>query len=213
MRDRPIRGLSGARCIRCRANLGACVCDVVAHLGPLTSPSEVHLILHLTEAHKSTNTGWLATTLLGGHIHPAGLDLPEPPLPDDALLLTPDATRTLHADDAGRPLVLLDAAWRPARRLRRKLATLRARDTVKLPDGATGTYTLRSDARAHHLSTAEAIARALGILGAPETEAALLELFAVFVERNLRVRGTPRAGAHVAVGGPPKNDGERSGHS
>lgn len=44
-------------------------------------------------------------------------DLPEPALLDDALLLTPDASRPLREGDAVRPL--LDAAWQ--RRLRRKL--------------------------------------------------------------------------------------------
>jgi DTW domain-containing protein YfiP len=194
MRERPIRGLCGARCIRCRTHLDACVCDVIATMPALRSPSRIHLLLHLSEGRKSTNTGWLATTLLGGAVHPVGRDLPEPTLPDDALLLTPDASRTLREDDAGRPLLVLDAAWRPARRLRRKLHTLHTRDTVALPESLVHErgYALRHDARESHLATAEAIALALGILGAPETERALLGLFAAFVERGLRVRGLPR---------------------
>ncbi len=192
MRERPIRGLRGARCIRCRANLDACVCDLLDALPPLACPSPIHLLLHHVEARKSTNTGWLATKLLGGAVHLVGASLPEPSLPADALLLSPDAPRALERSDAGRPLVALDAAWKPARRLRRKLATLRARDAVALPPGAIGAFTLRHDAREGHVSTFEALAIAQGILGAPRTEHALRAVFEAFVARSLRVRGVPR---------------------
>ncbi|MEZ4250405.1 MAG: DTW domain-containing protein [Polyangiales bacterium] len=189
MRERPSRGLRGARCIRCRANLDACVCDVIATLPTLRVPSPVHLLLHPGESQKSTNTGWLATQLLEGTVTIVGRDLPEPVLPQGTLLLTPDATRVLNASDAGVPLAAIDAAWKPARRLRRKIATLRNLDAVALPEGAIGRFALRHVAREGHVSTAEALALAMGVLGASETEEALLQVFDAFVTRNLRVRG------------------------
>ena len=59
-----------------------------------------------------------------------------------------------------------------------------------LPPGAPSTYRLRHEARPGGLATAEAIARAFGLLEGPEVEAALLRVFRAMVERTLWSRGT-----------------------
>ena len=80
------------------------------------------------------------------------------------LLLAPDAP-PLTAVDAGRPLLLLDASWRHAGRMRKAIEPVEARS---IPPGWQTTYPRRS--KIHEdpdtgLATVEALFAALCVLG------------------------------------------------
>lgn len=196
-REGPIRGLAGACCVRCRVRLEACVCDVLAaHAGEggLATGTPLHLVLHAGEAKKSTNTGYLAARALAGSVvHLHGREgraiAPRP----RALVLTPEG-RPLAARDAGRPVFVIDAAWRQARRMRRKLPALVEAEPVRLAPGPPSRYALRVGPTPAHLSTLEAVARAWGVLEGPAHREALEAILDVFVERSLALRGVKRSG-------------------
>lgn len=138
--------------------------------------------MHPNERYRTTNTGFLAVRALDGALHEG-----EESVPPAALVLQPGG-RALTPEDAGRALVVVDGAWRQARRLSRRLLT-RGHRTVGLPPGPPSRYSLRSGPTPAHLSTLEAVARACAAVGAPEVAERLEALHATFVRRALAVRG------------------------
>lgn len=100
------------------------------------------------------------------------------------LLLAPDAA-PLTAADAGRPLLLLDASWRHAARMRRTVEPVEARS---IPAGWQTAYPRRSKIHADPgtgLATVEALFAALCVLGFRDD--ALLRFYpwrAAFLELN-----------------------------
>lgn len=181
---KPIRGLRGARCIRCRVRMEACVCDV---LPQLSTSAPVHVVAHENERRRSTSTGYLAArALVDGAYHCHTDELPSF---EGALVLVAGAGRELNAADRGRPLVALDGSWRQARRMFRKMAALRSAHAVRLPAGVASRYVLRSETVRGGVSTLEAIAQALGVLEGAGHERVLRELLEVFVARQRKLRG------------------------
>jgi DTW domain-containing protein YfiP len=73
---------------------------------------------------------------------------------------------------------------------------------VTLPRGAPSRYRLRAEAHEEGLATAEAIARAYGILEGPDVQRAIEAAFSAMVERTLWVRG--RVLTEEVTGGIPE---------
>jgi DTW domain-containing protein YfiP len=82
-----------------------------------------------------------------------------------------------------RQLVVLDATWSQARRMFRKLAGLRGLPLLRLPDAPMPAARLRASPAPGHVSTIEAIARALRLVEGEAAAAPLEALFAVAVAR------------------------------
>ncbi len=179
-------------------HLPLCVCALVPTLPTRT---RVVLIIHRNEARKPTNTGQLALACLPNSEQIVrGIRDGQPPArfvpPPDSLPLflyphesaTPLATYTAHE----KPITLIvpDGNWRQAGKVHARMEGLAEVPYVSIPDDAATAYRLRAETHEHGLATLEAIARALGILEGPTVRAELERVFAVMVERTLKLRGT-----------------------
>lgn len=191
VRSRTPPDLSGL-CPRCFLRADLCLC---AELVCLRSNTEIVIVRHVSEERLTSNTGRLAALLLSTvHIVPYGGGEPfdEGPLGgDNTWLLNPDAA---SAVPRGRPqrLVLLDATFRQARRMYRKIPALRHLPQYALPEPERRTPGRRRAHRSDGLSTIEAIATALGQFESPELAAPLLSAYAEFVRRADISRGRQR---------------------
>ena len=172
--------MRGARCIKCRSRLTTCMCDVLPHLKP---PSPFHFVVDPEEERRTTNTGWLARSALGGTWT---VGRPET-VPSNALLLFPGAARRLSPADAGAPIIVVDGTWRRAKAHARSLPLVTL-PLVSLPTDAPSAYPLRQGRREGRLCTLEAVARAVRALGAEQDASALEELLRIFVERTVQLR-------------------------
>ena len=194
----------GARCPRCRLFQRVCICSIVPRL---EMPTRLVLLMHRDEERKPTNTGRLCTLALpNSEIVVHGVEGAETQLSfaQEPILLFPGPDARPIADYAGRAVTLIvpDGTWRQAAKMKKRIPALRDVPTVSIPAGEETQYRLRAERREGGLATAEAIARALGVLEGPLVEAALLELFHIMVERTLWVRG--QLGAHQVRGGIPE---------
>lgn len=180
---------------------GLCVCALIPH-PRLSTRTRLVLVIHRDEVRKPTNTGRLAAeclaaseTIVRGHEHAP----PPPPATWGArpVLLFPDPDavaldRLVDGAGGGEPLTLIvpDGTWRQAQRVRTRVAGLDGVPCAVLPPGPPSRYRLRHEPRPGGLATAEAIARAFGILEGAEVEAAITRVFRAMVERTLWSRGT-----------------------
>jgi DTW domain-containing protein YfiP len=185
-----------------------CVCALIPRLETRT---RLVLFLHRSEDRKSTNTGRLAAECLArsevivrGH-----QDRPSPPWTCDdgsqPLLLFPfenaePITRYVASD---RPVTLLvpDGTWRQASRVRARVPGVSAIPCVTLPPGPPSVYRLRADVHEGRLATAEAIARAFGVLEGDHVREAIEYVFRAMVERALWARG--EIATELVTGGVP----------
>jgi DTW domain-containing protein YfiP len=107
-------------------------------------------------------------------------------LPDltGAWLVYPVGEPTLACPDPPpAQLVFLDATWSQARRMFRKLDALRGLPVLHLPVAPMPAARLRESPAPGHVSTIEAIARALRLVEGEHAAAPLEQLFAQAVER------------------------------
>jgi len=184
------------------------LCDLLPRLPTRT---RVVLLLHQLELHKTSNTGQLALSCLPNSelVVRGGPD----PLERDwsresqAVLLFPhaDAQPLAQWRDAEQPVTLVvpDGTWSQAVKARRRVPGLLALPCAFLPPAAPSRYRLRVDPRAGHISTLEAIARALELLevdGSAVREQ-LEFLQQIMVERSLWATG--RLPTHLVTGGIP----------
>lgn len=154
--------------------------------------------MHVFEDRKSSNTGRLAAQCLSnseivlhGQEGAAPFELTLPAGTQPLLLFPSEEARSLEEyRNRDEPLVLVvpDGTWRQANRLKNRVLRQYAMPSVLAPPGQPSAYRLRSGARQVGLSTLEAIARALGALESRAVEAALLDVFRIFVERSLLAR-------------------------
>jgi DTW domain-containing protein YfiP len=162
------------RCATCLAPLDACFCAAIPHV---PSRTRVVVVRHVAERRKVSNTGGLASRVIGGrlvdHGGPGGPtdvgDLGDAP----ALLFTGGRTADWTPPSA---LIVLDGTWGQVRAMRRRIPRLESLPVLSLP----GVGTRRRMRRQHlpeGLSTLEAIAAALDELGEPEPAAALRSAF------------------------------------
>lgn len=170
----------------------------------MATRTRLALILHQREWKKSTNTGRLALLALDNACHLlrgqpetpldlAALDDPARRLlllfpREDAVPLTP----ALVAEDP-RPVTLVvpDGNWSQARRVVRREPLLASTPAVLPPPGPPTRYRIRDETTEEGMATAEAIARALGVLEGLEVQREIERLFDLMVERTLATRIGP----------------------
>lgn len=171
----------------------------------MTLTTHLAIVMHQREVEKPSNTGGLALQLFpnssrfirGLRDQPLDLsvlDAPERRLwvlfPSDKVeVLTPEMV-----EEDPRPITLIvpDGSWTQARRVMRREALLSEARHVVPPPGEASRYRLRHEHVEGGLSTAEAIARALGVIEGHEARAALEGLFELKVQRVLRERSKRR---------------------
>ncbi len=132
-------------CIRCRMHASLCLC---ADIHPITTRTQVAIIMHETEQWRTSNTGYLATLMLPNsvlRIHGERgrmLDVHDWFEPTHrAFVLFPDAharvldARLAEEDDRPIRLIVPDGTWRQARRMVRRVAGLAKVPRVTLPEG------------------------------------------------------------------------------
>jgi len=163
-----------------------CICD---ELPLLELPFELVVVQHAAEKNSLSNTGTLAARVFrpsrvvaypGDEAMAAG-----PP----GLLLYPqsDAEPLSPAHLARMErLVVLDATWRRARRMYRKIPALRGLRTVAVV-GVEPRWILRRPPAPGRLNTAEAVAGALSALGLGEPAERLRRVLDDFMPRAMHV--------------------------
>ncbi len=171
----------------------------------MTLGTHIALVMHRREVNKPSNTGGLAMQLFpNSRRYVRGLtqgsaDLGDLEAPDRRTwLLFPSEqaevlTRELVTED-DRPITLVvpDGTWAQTRRaVRREPVMCRARH-VLAPPGPRTRYRLRQEHVHGGLATAEAMARALGVIEGEAAQRALEQLFEAHVERVLRERSHRR---------------------
>lgn len=191
------RGMRSPRCRRCRLTPDLCLCP---GLGPRPARTRVRLVVHQLELDRASNTGWLVAEMVAGvvvQVH--GRDrhgqVPSPPRPlrPRVLVLHPDG-RPLRDDDAGDDLELVvpDATWAQARRMIHRVPVLRDAEPVRVAGRGPQAYVRRGTPG--QLCTAEAVGRALHLLGDEHAAEGLLEQLATWTQRSLEVRRGLSAG-------------------
>jgi DTW domain-containing protein YfiP len=167
---------------------------------PLETATELALVMHRREVKKSTNTGHLALKCLGNsRLFVRG----EPNAPADLRPLEATPTRLLlfpredaveltqeFVDSLERPITLIvpDGTWSQARRMVRRETVLAGAIAVLPPLGPATRYRLRHEHVDGGLATAEAIARAFGVLEGDEVRAHIERAFEAMVSRTLETR-------------------------
>jgi DTW domain-containing protein YfiP len=203
------------RCPRCAFPPDACIC---AEIPLLASRARVVVIRHAAERVRTTSTvRWAALALdrcevLDHGVRGAPLDLSRIPLRGAAVLFPspggpaarrpsgppaigipagdpPAAPPAVLPDPAPDALVVLDGSWAQARRMLQRIPPLRSLPRLSLPvrDAAR----LRRPTVAGGMSTLEAIAGALELLGDVEAARGLEALHRLAVARSLRLRWAP----------------------
>jgi DTW domain-containing protein len=181
-----------------------------AQLPRIETRTHVDVIMHGLEQRKSTNTGALALQVFASSkLHVFGNDLPklvDDPWPAGAtpVILFPVAgAQPVHEfrDVVDKlALIVLDANWRQANRLRKRFAT---RNIPFVSVEAKGAYKLRHSPHEGGLSTYEAIAHALAALEPDRVDVdAAIAAFRIWQDRLLWTRGAIATGA--VEGGIPE---------
>ena len=157
------------------------------------SPVRFHIVRHVLEGRKSTNTVRVA----GLAIAPCEiLDYDGPDEALDAQLATLSEACLLFpgGDTPSTPLavknvVVLDGTWRQARKMFRKLPALSKMPRLSVPTPPVAPRRLRHSDDDSHMSTLEAMAQAIGYFGQAADAEALHQLHRLWVERTLIGRG------------------------
>jgi DTW domain-containing protein YfiP len=166
-----------------------------SQLTSVRSTIPIVIVRHVREARLTSNTARLAALMLDSvQIVPYGGSEPfdEGLLrADDAWLLFPDANSSASRSRPQR-LVLLDATFRQARRMYKKIPALHRLPKCALAVPDEPTPGRRRSPRSDGLSTIEAIALALARFESPELAAPLMDAYAEFVRRADLARGRKR---------------------
>ena len=144
----------------------------------------------------TSNTGRLAALILPNcSIVDVGSELPF-----DADVLTPEDSWLLYPGHNAVPsgpkpqcLVVLDASFRRAKRMYKRIDLLRRLPELALPSPIEVPHRLRQPPRDDGMSTIEAIAAGLSLVEAEEHGRVLLATFAEFVRRADAAHGRRRA--------------------
>jgi len=190
MRSSTPADLAG-RCRGCYLPLALCLC---AEAPQVDTRTDVFVIRHHKETHKSTNTARIAGLALKRcRIVPYGAPgvafepsvLAEP----NTWIVFPEAPAP--APDAPPPerLVILDGSWAQARRMYQRIPGLLRLPGIALPPPAPDTRRLRQPPHPYGMSTVEAIAGALALLEGEEVARPLYALHELMIDRVLSCRG------------------------
>jgi len=207
------RGKSVVRCQICQLSIKACLC----HWRPETTIScEFILLMHREELFKPTNTGRLIADIFPQQtqafcwqrIEPdAGLIsiLNDPQrinllvFPDDSVESPKPSSRpeTVTIDDAFAQshqnkiitFILLDGTWKQSGRMFHLSRWLDNIPCVYLPDVTTKSYAVRKSHQDNYVSTAEAAAVCLDLMGETHSAHLLRNYFHLFNVHYLATRG------------------------
>ncbi len=175
------------RCQRCLFPPGHCLCPEVPRI---ETRARFILLRHAAEMARPTNTArWAALALPQARL----LDYALPGRPfDDAPLrgegtwvLFPSPGASARPAEPPRRIVVLDGTWSQARRMLQRIPALRAVPRLSLPPPS-ARRRLRRPTVVGGMSTIEAVAEALRLLGEPE---AALSLEALHARALLRAEG------------------------
>lgn len=190
----PHAAVPAGRCPRCAFPPEACLC---AEIPRLAIPWRVVILRHASEIPRMTNSGrWAALALEGAVLHDHARD--ERPASDEALraLVGPEPAALLFPSPHGegrppaglRTIVVPDATWSQARRMVQRLGPLQRLPRLSLPPPPPA-LRMRQPPVAGGMSTLEAVAAVLELLGDAAAGARLRALHAAAVERTLRLKG------------------------
>lgn len=167
----------------------------------MQTETRLALIWHRDEERKPTNTGRVAVnSLVNSETYIRGVkDQPVDlrPLEDSGrrlLVLFPTSgVRVLTPEvieESPLPITLVvpDATWGQARTMVRREPLLAGAEKVIPPAGPPTRYFLRHAHDTSNLGTAEAIARAFGVLEGPEVQTEIERMFELMVQRTLQMR-------------------------
>ena len=182
------------RCPRCLFPPIECLCPDVA---PVSTRTRFLLLRHASEVNRPTNSGrWAALALREARVVDYAVVGREPDLAalsePGTVVLFPSPHRP-RLDAPARQVVVLDATWPQARRMIQRVPALRALPRLGLPPRtpASAADPMRRPPLPGGVSTLEAIAGALELLGEPEAARALDRLHAAALERGWRLRRPP----------------------
>ncbi|MCE9580396.1 MAG: DTW domain-containing protein [Deltaproteobacteria bacterium] len=179
------------RCQRCLQPI--CICAAIPAIATRT---RVVVLRHFSETNRSSNSGRLAHLALPNS---EMIDHGVPHAPIDAAQLAQPGTWLVfpegepwHAAPSPPParIIVLDATWAQARRMRQRAPGLRGLPVLRLPDAEAPAARLRAAPAPGLVSTIEAIARALRLLEGEAPARALEQLFTIVVDQA-RALGRP----------------------
>ena len=178
--------LPPGRCPRCLHRLEWCLCP---ELPRIETRTRIVIVRAHAERFRSSNTGRLAHLALPGSalVDVGGPGRLEPePIDPAAWLLWPEGEPVTEAPVPPPPTIIaLDASWHQARRMRQKFATLRRRPVLALAP-VPAAERMRKAPIVGHVSTIEAIAAVLRLLGEADAAEGLDRAFALAIERQKR---------------------------
>jgi tRNA-uridine aminocarboxypropyltransferase len=198
-----------ATCLRCLRPADFCYCEL---LPALTSRTKVVLLQHPREARLAICSAWLTHLALAGSELVRGVRFDADPRvrehvarPGAALLFPGEGAvdARARADDPPSVLLVVDGTWHQARKVLRQNPVLAALPRVAIaPERASAYGALRREPAEGCLSTAEAVALALGILERdPGRFAPIVEAFRETVAWQLACAGgVRRAPRHRPAG-------------
>lgn len=179
------------RCAACLFPRSACLCPDLPRVATRT---RFVLLRHASERPRPTNSGrWAALALESARL----VDYAVPGRAPDLSALGEPGTVVLfpspHAPllvPPPRQVVVLDATWAQARRMLQRIPALRALPRLPLPATATAPVRpMRRPTVGGGVSTLEAIAGALALLGEREAARSLTALHETALARGWRLRG------------------------
>lgn len=199
------RGKSVERCEKCQLAIYACLCPWQPKL---VSDAEFVLLMHRNEVFKPTNTGRLiADVFINTHVFCWSRTDPDLELikilNDDSrqcLIVFPtDAEETgissrkifaqIPAIEKKITFILLDGTWKQSGRMFHLSQWLKNVPCVSLQDKILRGYAVRKSHDENYVSTAEAAALCLKMMGEDKNSETLLDYFQLFNEHYLATRG------------------------
>lgn len=183
------------RCPRCLFPPAECLC---ADIPRVATRTRFLLLRHASELGRPTNSGrWAALALPSARVVDHALPRAEPDLSALAepgtVVLFPSPHPPVLAPPP-RQVVVLDATWAQARRMLHRIPALRPLPRLALPAStrAAAHEPMRRPSVDGGVSTLEAIAAALDLLGEPEASRAMARLHEAALTRGWRLRAGGR---------------------
>lgn len=205
MRSRTPLSLEG-HCSRCYLRQENCLC---AALPRLPTSTEVIIVRHVAESRLTSNTGRLAALCLPNSRvidYEGGLAFDASAIRSSHChLLYPGAPTATPCENI-RQIVVLDATYRQARRMFKRIDALRSLPILSLSAPLHAPHRLRQPPHPDGMSTIEAIAEALDLLEPPSVRSSLYQAYAAFVERSDRQRGRIRSTPNTAGACPADSE-------
>lgn len=189
-------------CPACRLQGWLCAC---AHAPRVTTRTPLVCVVHVRDLGRLSNTVRLLALAIrdvavlchGASPTPTDPAAHVPAVATPVVLFPGHGARTLTrklvASLPSPPaLVVPDGNWRQASRMVKRLPLLAGAVKVSLPNRAFAGPGVRRNCAAHHMSTYEAVAQALGILEGEAVAGALFDFYRRATDRLLLVRGKLR---------------------